>query len=99
METGEIVREPTAQETRAIGRVLDAQRRDGTEVREEVASEIRVEPAWVVACEREHAVHVVVPPQRNAAQGSHTRKASAEVIVFGRVEGAQPRLLQLREVR
>ncbi len=63
------------------------------------ARELRIEPARVVAREGEHAIHVLIPAQRDEREAAHARQTGAEVIVLGRIEGAEPGLLEARELR
>ena len=58
VEAGEEVSETAAQQARAVDRVLDADRGHESQVREEVARQLRGEALRIAAGEHQHAIEL-----------------------------------------
>src|SRR4029079_12128320 len=93
VKAGEEIREPAAQELRAIRGVLQADRGDEAEMGEEVRREIGIEAERIAAREREHALHLFVPAQRNERDAAHLAH-TAHRRVNRAIERPEPRLLE-----
>src|SRR5205085_2449171 len=65
VKAGEKIGEAAAQQPRAVDRVLDAERRDEPEVRQEIARQLLRETQRIAAREHQHPVERLVTPQRD----------------------------------
>ncbi len=99
METGEEIGEAAAQQARAIDGVLDADRRHQPQVRQEITRQLLGEAQRVDAGEHQHAVELLVTPQRDEREAPRTRDARQQQLVVGLVERPQPRALEVGELR
>ena len=72
---GEEVREPAAHQARAIDRVLDRERSDDAEMREEIGRKVPREALLVGAAEIEAALQPVLAPQRNQRDAANAGAA------------------------
>ena len=99
VKAGEKIGEAAAQQPRAVDRVLDAERRDEPEVRQEIARQLLGEAERVGAREHQHPVELLVTPQRDQRETAGARGAGQQQLVVGLVEGPEPRALQVDELR
>ena len=96
---GEEIRDPGAQESRAIHRVLDAHGRDRTQVGEEIGAVVARESDGIAAAEAQRARGEILARQRHERRAPEIPSARKQQMMIRADERTEPGLMQCGELR
>src|SRR5580692_10231385 len=97
MKPCEEISETATNQARAVNGVLDTNRCDDAQVREEVTGELAIETHRVEATEHEYAVELLVTPQGNQREAARARGTLQQQLMILPAERPKPGTLQVRQ--
>src|SRR5258708_7999665 len=92
--TRQEIRDPRAQQARAIDCILDAYGGDRPQVREKIRSMMTREARGIAAAEAQCPGCTVLARERHQGGALEVRRARKEEMVIGSHDGAEPRLVE-----